>query len=111
MIGVLGYSMGGTQTYLLTGTEQRIKVVVAVAAPAERSKWSLTAPQNFVGGIDVRPFLSIIGNHDCMCPVPHAGARHALIAGPHAKQLIIDAEHRLPSDWVSDAVDWIERQN
>ena len=47
-IGVLGYSMGGTQTFLLTGVEPRVKAAVAVAAPAERSKFSLVAPQNFL---------------------------------------------------------------
>ncbi len=47
-IGVLGYSMGGTQTFLLAGVEPRVRVCVAVAAPAEMSKWSPIAPQNFV---------------------------------------------------------------
>lgn len=106
-IAVLGYSMGGTQTYLLTGTEQRIKVAVAVAAPAERSKWSPIAPQNFTGGIGERPFLSIIGESDGMCPVPHARARHALIEAPRNRQLFVEGEHRLPSTWVPEAVDWI----
>ncbi len=68
-IGVLGYSMGGTQTFLLTGVEPRIKTSVAVATPAEKSKWSPVAPQNFVRGIGQRPFLTILGRSDAMCPV------------------------------------------
>ena len=106
-IGVLGYSMGGAQTYLLTGTEPRIRVAVAVAAPAEKSKWSPIAPQNFTTGIGDRPFLTIIGNNDSMCPVAHAQARDALIAGPNSRQMIVEGEHRLPSTWVPDAVEWI----
>jgi dienelactone hydrolase len=109
-IGVLGYSMGGTQTYLLTGTEPRIKAAVSVAAPAERSKWSPIAPQNFLAGIGERPFLSVMGDRDEMCPVPHARARHALIQSPHAEQLIVEGKHRLPSTWVPDAVEWIMRR-
>ncbi|MFO1094905.1 MAG: alpha/beta fold hydrolase [Planctomycetaceae bacterium] len=108
-IGVLGYSMGGQQTYLLTGSEPRIKVAVAVAAPAEKSKWSPIAPQNFLLGIGERPFLAIVGNQDELCPVAHAQARHALQDGPHFKPLIIDGKHRLPPTWVPDAVDWIVR--
>lgn len=109
-IGMLGYSMGGTQTYLLTGTEPRIRVAVAVAAPAERSKWSPIAPQNFVGGIGERPFLSIMGNNDSMCPAPHACARQSLIQSPDTRQLFVDGEHRLPSTWVPDAIDWITQR-
>ncbi|MBL8848254.1 MAG: alpha/beta fold hydrolase [Planctomycetaceae bacterium] len=106
-IGVLGYSMGGTQTFLLTGTEPRVTVAVSVAAPAETSKWSPIAPQNFTRGIGNRPFLTIVGDNDSMCPVPHAQARAALIAGPSARQLIVAGEHRLPSTWVPEAVEWI----
>jgi dienelactone hydrolase len=108
-IGVLGYSMGGAQTYLLTGSEQRIKVAVAVATPADKSKLSPIAPQNFIAGIGKRPFLDIIGNQDSMCPLPHARGRHALLESPHVEQLIVEGEHRLPATWVPDAVEWIKR--
>ncbi len=108
-IGVLGYSMGGTQTYLLTGVEPRIKVAVAVATPAEQSKWSPIAPQNFVHAIGERPFLSIVGDNDSMCPVPHARARHALFDSQLSHQLIFAGEHRLSPDWVPDAIAWIKR--
>jgi dienelactone hydrolase len=109
-IGVLGYSMGGAHAHLLTGTDPRIKATVAVATPAERSKWSPIAPQNFVRGIGNRPFLAIVGNHDELCPIEHARARHALMEGQHFRQLIVEGEHRLPATWVRDAVEWIKQQ-
>lgn len=108
-IGVVGYSMGGTQTFLLTGVEPRVKAAVAVAAPAERSKWSLVAPQNFVRGIGERPFLTIIGRTDELCPLEHAVALQQLLFGPHKQQVLFDAGHRLPVDYVPHAVGWLQK--
>jgi dienelactone hydrolase len=108
-IAALGYSMGGTQTHLLTGVDDRIKVAVAVATPAEKSKFSPVAPQNFLSRIGRRPFLAIIGDDDTMCPVEHAQARHGLLENPQSQQLIVAGEHRLPATWVPDAVEWLRR--
>jgi dienelactone hydrolase len=105
-IGVLGYSMGGTQTFLLAGVEPRIRVAVAVAAPAENSKWSAIAPQNFVRGIGQRPFLTIMGRSDPMCTVEHAEAMQSLIDSKTKEQIFFDAGHKLPADYVPRAVDW-----
>jgi len=106
-IGVLGYSMGGTQTYLLTGVEPRIKTAVAVAAPAEKSKWSPIAPQNFVRGIGQRPFLAIMGREDGMSAVEHTEKLHALVESPTKDLIFFDAGHRLPVDYVPRAVAWL----
>ncbi len=108
-IGVVGYSMGGTQTFLLTGVEPRIKAAVAVAAPAEKSKWSAVAPQNFVRGIGPRPFLTIIGRADELCPVEHARALQSLFDGKTKDQVFFDAGHRLPVDYVPHAVGWMKK--
>ncbi len=106
-IGVIGYSMGGTQTFLLAGVEPRVKAAVSVAAPAERSKWSPVAPQNFIRAIGSRPFLTIIGRKDEMCPLDHAMARQALFPADTSRQILLDAGHRLPRDYVPPAVAWM----
>ena len=108
-MGVLGYSMGGTQTFLLTGVEPRIKVAVAVATPAERSKWSLVAPQNFLRGIANRPLLTIIGRTDELCPLAHAQALQLLIESPDKDQILFDAGHKLPANYVPHAVGWLQK--
>lgn len=108
-IGVVGYSMGGTQTFLLMGVEPRVKAAVAVAAPAERSKWSLVAPQNFVRGIGERPLLTMIGRSDELCPLEHALALQQLLLGTDKEQVLFDAGHRLPTDYVPHAVGWLQK--
>lgn len=108
-IGAMGYSMGGTQTFLLTGVEPRIKTAVAVATPAEKSKWSPVAPQNFVRGIGDRPFLTILGRSDEMCTVEHAQAVQSFLESPTQGQVLIDGAHKLPPTYVPHAVDWIRK--
>jgi dienelactone hydrolase len=108
-IGIIGYSMGGTQTYLLTGVEPRIKAAVAVAAPAEKSKWSPIAPQNFAAAIGSRPFLTILGRTDMMCSVEHAQALQALLPRESSDQQFFDAGHKLPRDYVPRAVEWMKK--
>jgi dienelactone hydrolase len=108
-IGALGYSMGGTQTFLLTGVEPRIKTAVAVATPAEKSKWSLVAPQNFVRSIGPRPFLTIVGRADEMCSPDHARQLQSLIESETKDQIFFDAGHKLPADYVPHAVDWMKK--
>jgi dienelactone hydrolase len=108
-IGVVGYSMGGTQTYLLAGVEPRVKAAVSVAAPAEKSKWSPVAPQNFLRAIGERPLLAIMGRTDEMCSPEHARTRDALLAGERHELVFLDAGHKLPKDWVPQAVAWLKK--
>lgn len=108
-IGIVGYSMGGTQTFLLTGVEPRIKAAVAVATPAEKSKWSPIAPQNFIHGIGDRPFLTIIGRSDELCPIEHALRLQTMIESKTKDQVLFDAGHKLPPTYVPHAIEWIRK--
>ena len=108
-IGVAGYSMGGTQTFLLTGVEPRIKAAVAVATPADKSKWSLVAPQNFAREIGDRPFLTIMGRSDEMCTVEHARQLQTFVGSATKDQVFLDGGHKLPPEYVRHAVGWMQK--
>ena len=108
-IGAIGYSMGGAQTFLLTGVEKRIKVSVAACTPADGSKFSPIAPQNFTTGLEHRPFLMIMGQTDEMCSPEKARAVYSMLETSKKDLIFLDAGHKLPPDYVPMAVSWIEK--
>ena len=107
-IGMLGYSMGGTQTFLLMACEPRIKAAVACAAPKDLTPNSLIAPRNVARGIGSRPFLMIMGRNDEMCPVEEAEHVFHEIDNPHAKLEFFDGTHRINRAFVPHAVAWLK---
>ncbi|MCA9229454.1 MAG: alpha/beta fold hydrolase [Planctomycetales bacterium] len=105
--GLVGYSMGGTQSFLLTGVEERIKVTVACATPADAKRLSLIAPQNYVRGIGQRPFFMVMGSNDSMCPVPRAEQLFELIESTTKQLKFYGGSHKLTPDFVPHAVEWV----
>ena len=108
-IGMVGYSMGGAQTFLVTGVDRRIKVAVSCCPPADLSKWSPIAPQNFSEGIANRPFLMIMGTSDPLCHLEHARQLHLMINSDQKQLVEIDADHKLPVEYVPVAIAWIKK--
>ncbi len=107
-LGILGYSMGGTQSFMLTALEPEIKVTVACVVPAMPEKFGPVAPQNYVRGIGNRPYLMLMGRTDTMCPVDLANQLFDLIPSEHKELLFFESGHRLPSDYVNDAIKWFK---
>ncbi len=108
-IGLFGYSMGGAQAYLLTGVDPRIKSAVSCCAPKDNNRFSPVAPQHFFPGFGERPFLTVMGKTDELCPVEHAQAIHDLNPSPNKELLLLDAGHKFPPDFVAGAVAWLKK--
>ena len=106
-IGLVGYSMGGFNTFALTATEPRIKLGVACVTPTAWSDDVILSPANYARAIGDRPFCMLNGREDQMCKEAPARELNALIEGPNTKLVFYDAGHILPAEWAAEAVSFI----
>ena len=106
-IAAFGYSMGGTQSFVLTSVDSRIKVAVACATPADRTRWSPLAPQNFIAGIGKRPFLMVMGENDPMCSRPDAEQLFKFFDSPAAELRFFPGDHKISGEFVAPSVAWL----
>jgi dienelactone hydrolase len=105
-IGVIGYSMGGNMTFVLTGVESRIKAAVACVAPIFQYQVGAYCPHNFAEAIGERPFLMLMGRKDEY--YTEEDARHVfdLIPGATKDLVFYDSGHVLPPEFTTKAVNW-----
>jgi dienelactone hydrolase len=108
-IGALGYSMGGTQTFLLTAVEPRIKAAVACATPADLAPDSLIAPRRFAPAIGARPFLMVMGRRDELCTPEEAEQVFRRIGSPQARLSFYDGTHKIGPAFVPEAAGWLKQ--
>ena len=107
-IGLVGYSMGGLQAFILTAVEPRVRASVACVTPSLASEPTAIAPDDYARGIGDRPFLMLMGATDGMCHPQHARELLAMIPGKKSKLKFFDAGHKLPVDYVDDAQRWLD---
>ena len=116
-IGVIGYSLGGTMSLILTGVDSRIKVTSACVAPLlmhpispDQPDLSAIAPYNFIRVINRLPVLMLMGRNDYEInyTVDEAQAFYDLIKGESKEIVFYDCEHRLPEEHVSKALQWFK---
>ncbi|MAT14339.1 MAG: hypothetical protein CMJ46_03620, partial [Planctomyces sp.] len=108
-IGLVGYSMGGTHSFMLTGVDERIKAAVSCVVPTS-SNYRLTylAPESFVPALTDRPFLMLMGRTDPLCPEEKARQLRDLMTGEQHELRFFEAGHKLPAEYVPHAVEWIK---
>ena len=116
-IGVIGYSLGGSMSFVLTGVDSRIKVTTACVSPTlMRKRWpnqhniSAIAPSNIIRAIKGRPLLMLMGrNDDFNYTVEEAQALYDLIEGTSKELVFYDSKHRLPEEHVDKALEWFKK--
>jgi len=115
-IGLIGYSLGGSMSFVLTGVDPRIKATIACVSPTlSRQRWtdqhniSAIVPYNFVRAINGRPILMLMGkNDDFNYTVEEARALYDLIEGDSKEIHFYDSKHSLPEEHAFKALEWFK---
>ena len=122
-VGVIGYSIGGVMTFVLSAVEPRIKAAAACVTPNlsrfqichnkrnKKLKAQLMGvnPTNSAGLIKNIPFLMLMGRFDSHCTVEEANQLFELVESSQKKIIFYNKGHFLPINYVSDAVQWFKK--
>ena len=110
-IGLLGYSMGGMDSFYLLSVEPRIKMAVACVPPLLSIGYGPASPIDYSWGIGKTPFLMLMGRKDGKDD--YVGKVEAsyrkYIETPNTKLLWYDQGHKLTAIYVPDALAWIKK--
>jgi dienelactone hydrolase len=108
-VGLVGYSMGGMDSFYLLSVEPRIRVAVACVPPLLSIGYGPASPVDYSWGIGKTPFLMLMGRKDGMGVAEKVEASyHQYIEGPNTKLIWYDRDHRLTEIYVPDALSWIK---
>jgi dienelactone hydrolase len=132
-IGAVGYSMGGTMTFMLTAKDPRIKVAVACVSPpfgftlmkgfidksvTPQSFQAMAGVlamqvgvnvQNFARPVGSRPFLMIMADKDDFYSPREAKQLFDLVPSPTKELLFFDSGHSLPPEHAPKVREWFEK--
>ena len=109
-VGLIGYSMGGMDSFYLLAVEPRIKMAVACVPPLLSLGYGPASPVDYSWGIGNRPFLMLAGRKDGLGVAERVEASyHQYIEGPNTKLIWYDKGHKLGEIYVPDALAWVKR--
>jgi dienelactone hydrolase len=109
-VGLVGYSMGGMDSFYLLSAEPRIKMAVACVPPLSSPAYGPTTPIDYTWGIGQKPFLMLMGRKDDMYEAAKVDASyHQYIEGPNTKLIWYDQGHKLTPVYVPDALAWVKQ--
>jgi dienelactone hydrolase len=111
-VGLVGYSMGGMDSFFLLSAEPRIKMAVACVPPLLSIGYGPASPIDYSWGIGQRPFLMLMGRKDG--PTNYVAKVEAsyrqYLEGPNTKLIWYDQGHKLTAIYVPDALAWVKKQ-
>jgi len=109
-VGLVGYSMGGMDSFYLLSVEPRITMAVAVVPPLLSIGYGPAAPVDYSWGIGKTPFLMLAGRKDDLGVAAKVEASyHQYIEGPNTKLIWHDQGHQLGEIYVPDALAWVKQ--
>lgn len=109
-VGLVGYSMGGMDSFYLLAVEPRIKMAVACVPPLLSIGYGPASPIDYSWGIGQTPFLMLMGRNDGLGVAARVEASyHKYIEGPNTKLTWYDKGHRLGETYVPDALAWVKK--
>lgn len=110
-VGLVGYSMGGMDSFYLLAVEPRIRMAVAIVPPMLSIGYGPASPVDYSWGIGQRPFLMLMGRQDGK--EDYVGKLEATyrqyIEGSNTKLIWYDKGHKLGEIYVPDALDWVKK--
>lgn len=112
-LGVIGYSLGGLETFALTALDARIKVSVACVTPLRHESIGsddVWAPRNFARALAGRPFLMQMGRTDPAYKPEQAKRIFDLIPGSTKQIVWYDSGHKLPVEYAPKATEWLLKE-
>ena len=108
-IGVIGYSMGSTIAFDLTGLDSRVKTTVVCVLPILSWPSTLVGPYNFANKINGRPILMLMGTEDSNnYTTENAKLLLELINSSDKDIIFYEGGHRLPVEYIEKTVDWFK---
>lgn len=111
-IGVVGYSLGGIETFALTALDSRVKSSVACVASSAFLDQLGTGPgilpSSFAAALRDRPFLMLMGRNDEYCDAASAQRLYETIPGSKKNLIFYESGHSLPVNYVTEAVKWLQ---
>jgi len=110
--GLVGYSMGGMDSFYLLAAEPRLKMAVACVPPLQSTGYGPASPIDYSWGIGRRPLLLLMGRKDGQGDyvAKVEASYHQYLEGPNTKLIWYDQGHKLTAIYVPDALAWVKKQ-
>ena len=91
----------------LTAIEPRIKAAVGCVVPVDWREDPILDPANYMRGIGKRPFMMVQGKEDSLCNEVQPKELYTHFEHEDTRLLLFDSGHRLPAEYVNQAIPWL----